>query len=180
MTLVNPLDTPFDSSVYFYTATIYKWQHLLVDDNRKQIIIDSIKFMVNEKRINLYAFVIMPNHIHLIYSPNENYPHSDFKRDFLKFTAQVLRNKLIETGSRELLLYKSSQNDRNYQIWKRHSLAIPIYYASVFKQKLEYIHLNPCQPKWALADFPELYLYSSAEFYKQGLDRWGILSFMDC
>jgi len=50
-----------------YTATIYKWQHLLAEDKHKDIIIDSLKFLVTEKRIELNAFVIMSNHIHLIW-----------------------------------------------------------------------------------------------------------------
>ena len=50
----------------FYTATIYKWQHLLADDKHKVIIINSLKFLIAEKRIELKAFVIMSNHLHLI------------------------------------------------------------------------------------------------------------------
>jgi len=34
---------------WFYTATIYKWQHLLAEDKHKDIIIDSLKFQVTEK-----------------------------------------------------------------------------------------------------------------------------------
>jgi hypothetical protein len=42
----------------FYTATINNWQHLLEDDKHKNIIVDSLKFLVTEKRIELNAFVI--------------------------------------------------------------------------------------------------------------------------
>jgi putative transposase len=51
----------------YFTATIYEWQTLPGDDNHKDIIIDSLQFLVNEKRIELNAFVIMNNHIHLIW-----------------------------------------------------------------------------------------------------------------
>ena len=37
----------------FYTATILKWQQLLSDDKHKDIIVDSLKFLVTEKRIEL-------------------------------------------------------------------------------------------------------------------------------
>jgi putative transposase len=49
-----PVDWP-----QFYTASIYRWQHLLSDSKRKEIITGSLKFMVDEHRIILYAFVIM-------------------------------------------------------------------------------------------------------------------------
>ncbi len=51
----------------FYTATINDWNDLLKNDERKNIIIDSLKFLVTNKRIELNAFVIMTNHIHLIW-----------------------------------------------------------------------------------------------------------------
>lgn len=46
----------------FYTATIYKWKHLLQYDKNKELIIESLGFLVAEKRIELNAFVIMSNH----------------------------------------------------------------------------------------------------------------------
>jgi hypothetical protein len=36
----------------------------------------------------------------------------------------------------------------------------------VIEQKLDYIHNNPCQGKWMLADNPVSYQYSSAAFYE--------------
>lgn len=51
----------------YFTATIYEWKPLLANDNYKDIIIGSLQFLVNEKRIELNAFVIMNNHIHLIF-----------------------------------------------------------------------------------------------------------------
>jgi hypothetical protein len=36
------------------------------------------------------------------------------------------------------------------------------------RQKLNYIHLNPCSGKWKLALCPEDYLQSSAKFYSTG------------
>jgi putative transposase len=51
----------------FFTATILEWKHLLADDTHKDIIINNLKFLVKEKRIILNAFVIMSNHMHLIW-----------------------------------------------------------------------------------------------------------------
>jgi len=78
----------------FYTATIYKWQRLLADDKHKDIIIDSLKFLVAEKRIELNAFVIMSNHIHLIWQPMFGLSPSDIQASFMKYTAQQLKRPL--------------------------------------------------------------------------------------
>ncbi len=51
----------------FFTATIYEWQPILADNQHKDIIIKSLQFLVSDQRIELNAFVIMSNHIHLIW-----------------------------------------------------------------------------------------------------------------
>jgi REP element-mobilizing transposase RayT len=56
---------PIHGAQYF-TATIYEWQRVLADDRHKDIIIESLQFLVTKKRIELNAFVIMSNHIHFI------------------------------------------------------------------------------------------------------------------
>lgn len=52
--------------VFFWTATINGWKHLLADDIYKKIIIDSLTNLSERGLADVYAFVIMPNHIHLI------------------------------------------------------------------------------------------------------------------
>ncbi|MHB8206108.1 hypothetical protein [Mucilaginibacter sp.] len=42
-------------------------------------------------------------------------------------------------------------------------------------QKIDYIHNNPLQEKWRLADYEENYKYSSAMFYVSGGDEFGLL-----
>jgi hypothetical protein len=51
--------------VYFWTATINNWQHLLREDQFKDIIIQSLDNLSERKLIDVFAFTIMPNHIHL-------------------------------------------------------------------------------------------------------------------
>lgn len=45
-----------------------------------------------------------------------------------------------------------------------------------FEQKLDYIHLNPLQERWNLAKAPEVYPWSSANFYETGQDEFGFLT----
>ena len=50
----------------FFTATFLNWKHLLGKDEYKDIITECIKFLVDEKRIELNAFAVMSNHVHPI------------------------------------------------------------------------------------------------------------------
>ena len=53
----------------YFTSTIYEWKPVLANDMYKDIIIESLQFLVDKKRIELNAFVIMDNHIHLTCLP---------------------------------------------------------------------------------------------------------------
>ena len=66
----------------FFTATMLEWKKLLAPDKYKDIIIDSLRFHVANKRIKLYGFVIMPNHLHLIWQMMDSIKQSDVQRDF--------------------------------------------------------------------------------------------------
>ena len=53
--------------LYFTTATVKDWKHLLKPDKYKQIITNSMAFLAAEGSVWIYAFVIMPNHFHWIW-----------------------------------------------------------------------------------------------------------------
>jgi len=50
----------------FFTATNLEWKRLPAPDKYKIIIVNSLWFLAQDNRIMLNAFVITPNHIHLI------------------------------------------------------------------------------------------------------------------
>ena len=162
--------------VQFFTATILEWKHLLKQDKYKDIIVDSLSFLVKEHRVRIYGFVIMPNHIHLIWLINENHQRSDVQRDFLKYTAQNIKFDLIKNHPQVLEKFEVNAKDRKYQIWERNPLSIDLYSREVLIQKLNYIHNNPLQGKWKLCELPETYKYSSALFYHSNIQNWSFLS----
>ncbi len=79
---------------YFFTATVLEWKHLLKPDKFKDIIISSLQFLVTDKRIIVYGFVIMSNHIHIIWQVEDTYDLSDVQHSFMKYTAQMMLKEL--------------------------------------------------------------------------------------
>jgi len=65
--------------------------------------------------------------------------------------------------------------DRKLQVWKRNSMSIDLFNEKFLLQKLNYIHKNPCHPRWALVANPLDYLYSSAKFYYSRENDFDIL-----
>ena len=166
----------FNQYPQFFTATILEWKHLLANDAFKDIIISSLQFLVNDGRVIIYGFVIMPNHIHLIWQIQDKHQKSGVQQSFLKYTAQQIKLTMISTGNREVENYKVKASDRQYQFWERNPLTVDLWSRSVFLQKLNYMHNNPTQAHWKLCQYPEEYKYSSAKFYEKGIDEFGFLS----
>ena len=160
--------------IYFWTATIHKWYNLLLDDTVKQIIIDLLKTISDKYLITIYGFVIMPNHIHLIWQQNGNNGKESPKGSFMKFTAHQFKEYLKLNGGLEN--YKVKALNKSYEFWQRDALAIEIWSRKVAQQKLDYIHRNPVSGKWILAKDNIAYYYSSARFYESGIDEFGFLN----
>ncbi|HJY63634.1 MAG TPA: transposase [Ignavibacteria bacterium] len=162
------------NKIYFFTATILKWIQILRDDKYKDIVIESLIFLINEKRVRLYSFVIMPNHIHLVWQILEPHILPDVQRDFLKFTAQNIKLKMQKENKLFLNKFLVNSADRKFQIWQRKPLSVELFTEKVIEQKINYIHANPCREKWNLCKYAHEYRYSSARFYYDGFDEWGL------
>ena len=75
------------NKIYFLTATIHKWLTLLESKENKELIISYLKKLSEEDKIVVYGFVIMPNHIHIIWEQINNNGKETAQGSFLKYTA---------------------------------------------------------------------------------------------
>ena len=152
--------------IYFWTATINQWQHLLGQDEYKDVIIDSLQYLADSGKIDVFAFIIMPNQIHLIWHLNEPNGKESPQGSLLKYTAHLFKKKLQKEDREKLESYKVNSSTKNYEFWQRDSLAVPVFTREVALQKLKYIHNNPLAEYWQLAKHPCDYKYSSAKYYE--------------
>lgn len=76
----------------------------------------------------------------------------------------------------ELQTYEVDDNSRKHRFWNENPRAVNLYTPDVIYQKLDYIHNNPVQGKWMLAESPLAYKYSSARFYEFGNDEFEFLT----
>lgn len=162
--------------VYFWTDTIKDWRTLMDNDTYKNIIIECWRELVIRKKILIYGFVIMPNHLHVLWemidTNGKEMPYTSFN----KFTSHQFLDKLRKVSPEEIIGYKENDGERNHRFWKRDPLAICMDSKNKIEQKLDYIHLNPLQEKWSLVNKPEDYKWSSARFYETGMDEFGIVT----
>ena len=162
------------NGLYFSTYTNLNWLFVLENDDYKKIIIDSLEFLVINHRIKLYSFVIMSNHIHLIWLIKKEHILQNVQRDFLKFTGQQIKFKMQAENHplyEEMIV---NARDRKVQVWERNGRSFPLYNAETIKQKFNYIHLNPVRAK--MCSQPAEYKFSSAAFYEDEISDFGMLS----
>jgi REP element-mobilizing transposase RayT len=108
---------------------------LLQQDKYKQVIIESLQYHTLNKKITLYAFVIMNNHIHLIWQALPGNTPGQIQHRFMKYTAQQIKFDLVQNHSLVLDEFRVNAKDRTYQFWERNSLGIELYSHEVFLQK---------------------------------------------
>ena len=162
--------------IYFWTITVNHWQHLLMSDHYKMTVIDSLQWLCSRGLVKIYGYVIMPNHIHLIWNQLKMNGKEFPKNSFEKFTAKSLIRQIRQDQPWILHDYKVCASDRSYNIWQRDPLAVNIFSREMAIQKLQYIHNNPLQSHWGLSPTPETYRFSSANFYATGVDEFGMLT----
>ena len=155
--------------LYFWTATINNWHRLLQKDVYKDVIISSLEHLSSKGKIDVFAFVIMPNHIHLIWRINKNNGKETAQGSFLKFTAHEFKKMLVDEHGSALEDYAVEAHNKKYEFWQRNSLAVSLYTREVAYQKLDYLHYNPVAQQWQLVKGSCDYKYSTARFYEQGI-----------
>jgi REP element-mobilizing transposase RayT len=158
----------------FFTATCLEWKRLLQPDKYKDVVIASLRFLVKTGRIKLNAFIIMENHIHLIWQMRAGIKPEAVQRDFLKYTAQKIQRDLIKNHPAVLEHFKVNAKDRMYQFWERNALSVELRTEKVFMQKLAYIHNNPV--KAGICKLPYEYKYSSGSFYESKHNEWDFIT----
>ncbi len=155
-------------SLYFVTTTAVKQAHLFRRDVVKRILVDNLNLARILGRIELFVFVIMPNHIHFIVRCVSEYPISNLLRDFKSNTAKQIIWQYEAEGNQHVLDFfrtKASRPRQEFKVWDDEYVAKEVFSPAFLLQKVEYIHNNPLQPHWQLVERAEDYVWSSARFY---------------
>ena len=159
--------------LFFTTSTVIDWMDVFTRPVYKHIILDSLEFCQEQKGLEIYAWVLMTNHLHMIVGTSrDDVTVSDILRDFKKFTNRNIVKAIQENtqeSRKEWLLDRClfrGTNDRkitNFKFWQDGNYIEVINTYKFYKQKLDYIHNNPVRQE--IVSRPEDYWYSSARDY---------------
>jgi REP element-mobilizing transposase RayT len=107
------------NAAYFITLQIVEWVDVFTRDNQKRLIIDNLRYCQKNKGLEIFSFVIMTNHLHMIARSNKG-ELSSLIRDFKSFTSKEML-KLIdsETESRRVWMLDCKITNHRLRRWSR-------------------------------------------------------------
>jgi putative transposase len=131
---------PQELRTYFITSATASRRRLFQVEQNALLLIEILQEQRNKNRVQLHAFVVMPDHIHLLITP--------FPDVSLEKAMQYIKGAFSFRLKSKLNVWE--QSFTNHRVTDKHDYAT----------HLTYIHQNPIRAN--LITQPELYPYSSA------------------
>ena len=94
------------SGTYFLTFLVVDWVDIFSRKKYRDVVVDSLNYCVEYKGLSITAWVIMTNHVHVIFQAKKN-NLSEIVRDFKSHTAREILKQMEE-------------NDESRRIWMKH------------------------------------------------------------
>ncbi len=154
--------------MYFVSFAVIKWIDVFTREMYCTILVDHLKHSHQHRGMKIYAWCIMPNHVHLVFQAENGNP-SDLMRDLKRNSSKDIQ-RAIESNpkeSRRLWLLRmmeeagsNNSNVRFRQFWQQNNHPIELWSDPIIDQKINYIHMNPVVAGYVSE--PEHWRYSSA------------------
>ena len=163
----------FPDNIYFLTMTVVDWVDVFTRPGYRHIIVEALRYCQRHKGLELYAWCLMSNHLHLIAGAAEGKGLSDILRDFKRYTSRAITDSVQRDpeSRRQWMLHRFGYNARidpksqTYKFWQAGNEAKELNSPDFTLQKLHYLHQNPVRAE--LVAEAEHYLYSSASNYAE-------------
>jgi putative transposase len=119
--------------LHFVTGNFLNRQHVFLDPNCCLCFLHALQALDNKWPTKLIAYVLMPDHFHLICNPRDG-RIKEFCRDLKSAAAKnIVRNS-------RLGFHKT---DNGHQVWQESFKALPLWSEWMIWQKIHYVHANP-------------------------------------
>jgi putative transposase len=151
-------------NIFHYVTTVtFNRARIFDDDASCHIFIDCLAELRLIHPFKLLAYVIMPDHIHMILNPMECDISLIMRK--LKGKSAKLILDLLRSDNRQFLLktLELKSRGRQHAVWLKDFSSIDLWSHKFVMQKLNYIHMNPVRA--GLCDHPSNWKWSSYRAY---------------
>lgn len=159
---------------YFLTLTVVDWVDVFTRPIYRQMFADSLSYCATFKGLEIYAWVLMSNHAHLVAAARDGFNLSDIMRDMKKYISKKIVAELLlaNESRREWMLYRFGYSGKfdpkikDYRFWQEGNYPKECTSYKMLQQKIDYVHENPVRA--GIVSAAHHYLYSSAIDYAGG------------
>ena len=165
--------------LYFVSFAVVEWLDVFTRNEYKDILVESLSYCQKHKGMEIFAWCIMTNHVHLVFRSVDGLDPANLLGDVKRFTSKAIVKAIQENpreSRKEFLLEQfkmaasKSSNVDKFQFWRHDNKPIELWSSKVIHEKISYVHNNPVDA--GLVYYPEDYVYSSAAYYAE---RKGLL-----
>ena len=163
--------------IYFITFTCYGWLPL-IELSQGYDAVYNFFTALGKQNHTVLAYVIMPNHLHLLLHYNGGKNLNTVIGNGKRFMAYEIINFLEKKGEQTILKKlqvgvrsKDRSRGKKHEVWISSFDVKECRTEKFILQKLIYIHENPVRGKWKLCNTSLDYLHSSGRFYLNGEQR---------
>jgi len=142
----------YNNAAYHICTRGNNKQKILRKDEDKQAFLETLAKYRERFKFKLYAFVIMPNHVHLVINAQSRINISKIMQAITLSYSQKFRNKYGHTG----------------YVWQGRFKSSVIESDQYVKACINYIHNNPVRAE--LVSNTKDYQFSSHHFYHSGVN----------
>jgi len=153
-----------DYPAYFFTSITKDRLTVFQKDSMKTVVCSALSEARGSGGFALYAYVIMPDHIHIITDSHRR------PSETLRYINGIVSHRIISYLKENdfhasLMKLRDETKERNYKhsLWDHHGNTFLITSESVMKQRVNYIHNNPVAT--GLCEKPTNYRFSSARIW---------------
>ena len=158
---------------YYITFNTVDWVDIFVRPAYKEIVAETLNYLIAKNGLIVYAWCLMSNHLHMLAQAKEGSVMTQIEKEFKKITTQ----KILETINQgnelrhEWMLQRFEQCSHDmkkierFQVWQSCRNPVLIDFSQIFKlqERLLYIHENPVRN--LVVSQPQDFIYSSAADY---------------
>ena len=152
---------------HFLTFSVYRRKQLLVSDWSRDLVCGQLDAARQHLDYDIIAYVIMPEHVHVLVRPRQHeYDVGNFRGMLKRKVADAVRARLLELGRDDWIesLTVTDNGRKKFRFWQKGGG----YDENLWSQRpilavIDYIHDNPVRR--GLVQRPEDWRYSSAEWF---------------
>ncbi|MBF7089944.1 transposase [Flavobacterium sp. ALJ2] len=135
--------------LYFISFAVVGWIDVFTRNEYKDQFLESLEYCQKNKGLEIHAWCIMSNHIHLVFRSIKGQNPELLIGDLKRFTSQSIVKSIPENPreSREEFLMdffkkeaEKSSNVKHYQFWRHDNKPIELWSNKVIQQKIDYVY----------------------------------------